>query len=101
MGLPDPDPDPIVRARIRILPFSHKYLERTEIMLDKIEFHKILAKNEILKIEDDNFFTSLKSLKKGGGSGVRSGSINQRDGSEDPDPDQDPHQDVTDPQHCF
>ncbi len=36
---------------------------------------------------------SLKSLKKG----IGSGSINQRYGSADPDP----HQNVTDPQHCF
>jgi hypothetical protein len=40
LGLRDPDPDPLVRGavRIRILLFSHKCLERTEIMLDKIEF---------------------------------------------------------------
>jgi hypothetical protein len=45
-----------------------------------------------------NFFASLKSLKKGVESGVRSGSgsIIQRYGSGDPDP----HQNVTDPQHC-
>ncbi len=48
-----------------------------------------------------NFFTSLKSLKKGGESRVESGSINQRYGSEDPYPDQDSHQNVMDPQHCF
>jgi hypothetical protein len=41
------------------------------------------------------FFASLKSLKKGVGSGVGSGSISQRYGS--PDPDQ--HQNATDPQH--
>jgi hypothetical protein len=45
------------------------------------------------------FFTSLKSLKKGVGSGVGSGYISLRYGSGDPD--QDPHQNVTDPQHCF
>jgi hypothetical protein len=38
------------------------------------------------------FFASLKSLKKG----VGSGSIGQRYGSADPDP----HQNVTNPQHC-
>jgi hypothetical protein len=43
------------------------------------------------------FFASLKSLKKGVGSGVRSGSISQRYGPADPDS----HQNVTDPQHCF
>ncbi len=36
---PDPDPDPLVRVRIRIrlwiLLFSHKYVERTEIMAAK------------------------------------------------------------------
>ncbi len=37
-------------------------------------------------------------LKKGVGSGVRSGSISQRYGSRDQDPN--PHQNVTDPQHC-
>jgi hypothetical protein len=39
------------------------------------------------------FFSSLKTLKEGGGSG--SGSIRQRYGSADPGP----HQNVTDPQH--
>jgi hypothetical protein len=42
------------------------------------------------------FFASLKSLRKGVGSG--SGTITQRYGSRDPDPD--PHQYVTDPQNC-
>ncbi len=37
------------------------------------------------------FFASLKSLKKGVGSGVEYGS-----GSQNPNP----HQNVTDPQHC-
>jgi len=41
------------------------------------------------------FFASLKSLKKGVGSVVGSGSISQRYGSGDPDP----HQNVTDPQY--
>jgi hypothetical protein len=52
----------------------------------------------------ENFFLeSLKSLKKGVGSGVGSrvgpgsGSISQRNGSADPDP----HQNVTVPQHCY
>ncbi len=39
------------------------------------------------------FLASLKSMKKGVGSVVRSGSISQRYGSGDPDPD--PHQNVT------
>jgi hypothetical protein len=47
------------------------------------------------------FFAFLKSLKKGAGSGVGSGSgarsIDQRYGYADPDP----HQNVTDPQHCL
>jgi hypothetical protein len=40
-------------------------------------------------------------MKKGVGTGVGSGSgsISQRYGSEDTNPD--PHQNVTDPQHCF
>jgi hypothetical protein len=41
------------------------------------------------------FPTYLKTLKKGVGSGVGSGSISHRYGSEDPDPDS--HQNVTDP----
>ncbi len=57
------------------------------------------------KCEKTIFLASLKSLKKGvgsgagsgGGAGSRSGSISQRWGSEDPDP----HQYVTDPQHCI
>jgi hypothetical protein len=36
-------------------------------------------------------------MKKGVGFGVGSGSISQRYGSGDPDP----HQNVTDPQHCL
>jgi hypothetical protein len=49
------------------------------------------------------FFASLKSMKKGVGSGAGSGSgagarfISQRYGSGDPEPD--PHQNITDPQH--
>jgi hypothetical protein len=44
------------------------------------------------------FLESLKSIKKGVGSGVVSGtgSISQRYGSGNPDP----HQNVTVPQHC-
>jgi hypothetical protein len=43
------------------------------------------------------FLASLKSMKKGVGPGVGSGSINQMYGSGDPDT----HQNVTDPQqHC-
>ncbi len=42
-------------------------------------------------------FASLKSLKEGVGSGIGSGSISQRWGSESGDPDLD--QNVTDPQH--
>jgi hypothetical protein len=55
------------------------------------------------KMWKKHFFGSLKSMKKGVGSGVgsgsgsRSGFISQRYGSWDPDPD--PHQNVTDPQH--
>jgi hypothetical protein len=41
------------------------------------------------------YFTSIKTLKKE----VGSGSISQRYGSGDLDPD--PRQNVTDPQHCF
>jgi hypothetical protein len=42
LGFPDPDPDPFVRGADPDLAsdpyFSHKCLERTEIMLYKIEF---------------------------------------------------------------
>jgi hypothetical protein len=44
------------------------------------------------KSEEKKFVSSLKSLKKGVGSG-----IGQRYGYPDPDP----YQNVTDPQHCF
>jgi hypothetical protein len=70
----------------------------------------MLAKNLIFKTEDDvpvgklkeknmNFVFLLLSnpLKKVVGSGVGSGSISQRYGYGDPDP----HQNVTDPQHCL
>jgi hypothetical protein len=49
------------------------------------------------KYEKNNFFASLKSLKKGVVSEVGSGSVSQRYGSADPDP----HKNVTDPQHCY
>jgi hypothetical protein len=48
---------------------------------------------------EKQFFASLKSLKTGVGSVVGSGCIRQIYGSVDPDPD--PHQNVTDPQHCY
>jgi Leucine-rich repeat (LRR) protein len=38
LGLPDPDPlryRYLVRGRIRVLPFSHKGVERTELVLAK------------------------------------------------------------------
>jgi hypothetical protein len=40
-GPPGPDPDPLVRGtvRIRILPFSHKRIERTDIMPAKYHFN--------------------------------------------------------------
>jgi hypothetical protein len=44
-----------------------------------------------------NLFASLNSLKKGVGSGAGSRSTSQRYGSGYPEP----HQNVTDPQHCF
>ncbi len=44
-----------------------------------------------------NFFASLKSQKKGIGVDPESGSICQRYGSADTDP----NQNVTDPQNCF
>jgi hypothetical protein len=53
---------------------------------------KLKEKNILKKMF---FFASLKSIKKGVGSGVGTGSISQRYGSGDPDA----HQNVTDPQH--
>jgi hypothetical protein len=37
----DPDPNPLVRGMdlVQILPFSHKGVERTEIMLAKLYFN--------------------------------------------------------------
>ncbi len=53
------------------------------------------------KYEEKKYFflASLKSMKKLVGSEVGSGSISQRYGSGNPDPDLDPHQNVTDPHH--
>jgi hypothetical protein len=77
MFLGDPDPDPLVRgAELRLMMM---YLCAS--MRKKCEI----------------FFASLKSIKKGVGSGVGSGYISQRYGSGDPDPH--PHHNVTDPQH--
>jgi hypothetical protein len=52
-------------------------------------FESFMKKYEEKKIF---FFASLKSMKKEVGSGIVSGSISQRYGSGDPDPD---------PQHCL
>jgi hypothetical protein len=69
-------------VRIRILPFSHKGVERTEIMLAKKNFNtKFIFKAGKLKEKNNgkknNFLASLKSLKKGVGSGF----VSQRYGS--------------------
>jgi hypothetical protein len=67
LGLPDRDPDPLVRGtdpdpdRLRILLFSQKCVERTEIMPEDKIFTQILAKNFIFKTEDD---VPLGKLKK-------------------------------------
>ncbi len=96
---PDPAPDPS---------FSHKYVERTEIILNqnrtltlkfaKIKFFRLkitwLWASYKKKIWKKNIiFASCKSMKKKVGSGVGSGSgsISQRQGSGDPDS----HQNVT------
>jgi hypothetical protein len=56
-GLPDPHPDLLVtstdrihlpQVRIRIIPFSHKSVERTEMMVAKQNFN---AKIFLLKIK--------------------------------------------------
>jgi hypothetical protein len=49
LGLPDPDP--LVRVTDPG-PFSHKDVERTEIMLAKIKFeHKIVEKIKFLRLK--------------------------------------------------
>jgi hypothetical protein len=62
--LGDPDlQDPHVFGASRILPFSHKRVERTEIMLARYNFNtKILAKNYIFKTEDN--VPAIKFLRK-------------------------------------
>jgi hypothetical protein len=60
----------------------------------------MLAKNLVIRKKLEKIsLASFKSLKKEVGSGVVSGSISQRYGSADPDPD--PHRKVMDPQHCI
>jgi hypothetical protein len=76
LGLQDLDPDPLVRG-------ADQAPARPKIMCLWVSYKK----------KGEFFFASLKSLKKGVGSGV----------DPDPDPlvrgaDSDPHQDVTDPQ---
>jgi hypothetical protein len=92
LGLPDPDLYSKVWIWIRILPFSHKGVERTEIMLAKknsnTKFRKKLPGEYLrlkimsLRLNYKNkiwgkilFLASLKLLKKRVGSGVGSGSI--------------------------
>jgi hypothetical protein len=54
LGLQDPDPLSEVRIRIRILPFSHKDVERTEIMLAKCRIlTHIFSKKLNFKTEDN------------------------------------------------
>jgi hypothetical protein len=55
------------------------------------------ASYEKKNMKNNIFFASLKSVKKGVGSGVGSGFISQRYGSGDPDP----HQNVRDAQHYY
>ncbi len=102
-----------LEIRIGILPFTHKGVEWTEIMLEKLNFNtlhfsmkivclRVSYKKKIWKKWRKNFlFASLKSLKKGVGSGVGSGSgsgsVSQKCWSADPDL----HQNVTDPRHCI
>jgi hypothetical protein len=77
------DPDLLVRSTGRILPFSHSLcLQNQIIFLDmwlRVSHKKIICKKL------NNFF----ALKTGVVSVVGSGSISQRYGSADPDPD--PH----------
>jgi hypothetical protein len=85
------DPEVQLRLRLRILPFSFKCVEQTEIML-------ALAKNKIFKTEDNMPVGKLKetNMKKGR---KESDPDPQRYGSRDPDPY--PYQNATDPQHCI
>jgi hypothetical protein len=54
MFLGHPDPEVRIRIRLRILPFSHKCVERTQKMSVKLHFStKFLAKNTFFKAEDD------------------------------------------------
>ncbi len=111
LGLPDPDPDPFVRGIVRgtdldpaPVPSLFSCVVRTEIMpvkqnfntkfKQKINFFRLktmcLLASYKKKYEEHFFFSSLKSMKKGVGSGVRSGSRSSYGSG-------DPHQNVTDP----
>ncbi len=72
LGLLDPDPDPLVRS---------------------MDPDPSITKQNIKKNLNSDFY--LIRIP-----GSASGSISQRHGSADPDPDADPHQNVMDPQHC-
>ncbi len=52
LGLLDPDPLEVL-IRLRILPFSHKGVERTEIMLANKILTQNFRKNKIFKTEDN------------------------------------------------
>ncbi len=61
-------------------------------------------RNKHKNLEKKNYFllASWRSLMKraGSGAGSASGSVSQRCGSDDPDPHQDPYQNVTELEHC-
>jgi len=63
----------------------------------KSTFKKVKCRKTFKKISF--LLASWRSMMKIEGSASRSGSISQRHGSADPDPD--PHQNVMDPQHCW
>ncbi len=86
-----------VWIQIRIVLFSHKGVERTEIMLAKWNYRVSYKKKKLKNMKKIIIFWSLKSLKKGVGCGVGFGSISQRYGSAYPDS----RQNVTDPWRFF
>ncbi len=110
LGHQDPDLDPLVRGtdpdpdsslfwnNACKIGFWHKFEQKIKFLRLKIMCLCVSCKK---KIWEKFFFASLKSLKKGVVSGVGSvsgaGSISQGCGSADPEPD--PHQNFTDPQH--
>ncbi len=110
-GLPDPDPDPLVRGMvwIRILLSScNNNKKNLESYYSVTLFDFLSLKNNVSVPSKSNkqkklckkisfLLASWRSMTKISGYG--SGSLIQRHGFADPD--QDPHQNVMDPEHWF